>query len=241
MKTAILLLTTFFLFSCQSDKKEQHLPEATIPETVLRSELDTFNLGDMRVRVEKITKTDFYSLPANPVIDTSEAGNIAADSDYVRRIGDSLIITTKTKEVALVNDGNDEEDVDDYVVFSYAGYLKPLNQFMTSAYYYESYDYVLADNLTGDLTHLWGTPVPSPDGKRFATANSDLQAGFTYNGIQLYTNAHPPVLIAQRELQEWGPEEIRWKDNNTLFVKAALSDAQANYGIRYEYFRLRLE
>lgn len=157
------------------------------------------------------------------------------------RLGDSLIIKTKFKIVPLVNNNNDEDDVDNFVNYRYYGFIKSMDQFLVAATYYEASDYILIDRQTAHITQLWGIPQVSPNGKLFIAGNTDLVAGFNYNGLQLFKTTHKPKLSAQRELQTWGPDEIKWLNNTTLLIKGSISDTTNENLERPEYFKLKFD
>lgn len=240
LKLIVLLIAVLF-YNCQRNSKaDVVLDETPIPKEILRSELDTFYLGDKLIEVEKINKSDFDILKT-VVIDTSETEHLRIDADLVKRTGDTLIIKTKGKEVQLVTNRNDEDNVDDYVDYRYYGYLKDIDKFLIYAQLYESYCYALVDNTTGNSTTIWGMPVISPDKKYFVTVNKDLMANYTDNGIQLYKNGDSPKLIGERILEAWGSDDIKWVDNKTFVVKAGVSDTISEDLEHPEYFRLRIK
>lgn len=123
----IALLSCIFLYSCQSNSKAEPLQETITPTEALRSELDTFYLGGKLVRVEKTSKSEFDHL-TTIAVDTSEIKNLEIDAAFVKRTGDTLTIKTKTKEVQLVTNENDENDSDYFARYSYYGYIKSIDQ-----------------------------------------------------------------------------------------------------------------
>ncbi len=114
---------------------------------------------------------------------------------------------------------SDDDDPDKFVHFAYQGFDRALGQYVIFGMYYEWFTYELIDFQSGDTTRTWNEPVVSPDRDKFIVGNADLEAGFTSNGIQLFSNTHPAKLIAQRELMNWGPASIRWKSNDEVYVK----------------------
>jgi len=91
------------------------------------------------------------------------------------------------------------------------------------ASYYEAYGYILVHKATGEMTELYGMPVVSPDKKYILSFNQDLEAGFTFNGFQFFELKEKPILIGTHELLTWGPDNVVWKDSNTLLVQQAFS------------------
>jgi hypothetical protein len=232
----VLLLTTV-LVNCKKDKPSEIKEVEALPQGPLVSELDTFYLGGKLVRVETIKKSEFDEVDAPAAIDTSETKNLETDSDKVQRMGDTLLIKTKSKLVPIVNNNS---DTDEYAQYTYMGYLEDVDQFVILGSFYEWNNYVLVDGQTGDQTLLWGRPVVSPNGKYIASGNTDLVAQFADNGVQLFTGSHKPKVIGERQLQAWGPEEMRWSDDSTLFVKANVADEKSPDLEVTRYFKLKL-
>jgi len=233
----VAFLSCLLAVNCGKDKAVEKAEIETVPEKPLVSELDTFYLGGKLVRVEKIEKSDFDDIDAAPAIDTSETKNINGDSNKVQRVGDTLLIKTAAKVVAIVNNNADN---DEYAQYTYQYYMKETNQFVVFGGFYEWHNYLLIDRQTGGQTVLWGKPVVSPNGKYIISGNSDLVAQFTDNGIQLFAGTPKPKAIGERQLQTWGPEEIKWLDNKTLYVKANVADEKSPDLEVTRYFKLKL-
>lgn len=232
-----IAVVCLFLFNCHSDRKSPSVPGVT-KEKQLFSELDTFNLGKIPVTVTSIEKAVFDALPSVN-FDISEEKLLITDSVYVKRLGDTLVVKTLSKTLKLVNNDN-EHEADKNANYTYYGYLKNVNKFVVFGTYWEEYDYLLIDNITGDIVHVCGLPVVSPDGRRIVSGNVDLIATFTYNGIELLDSDNITKPMAARELNTWGPEVIKWKDNQTLFVKAQIADETATNLVRVKYLSLKL-
>lgn len=230
-------LSGMALVNCGNDKTAEKVEIETVSEKPLASELDTFYLGGKLVHVEKIEKSAFDEVDAAPAVDTSEVKNIQNDSDKVQRMGDTLRIKTTAKDVFIVNN---DSDTDEYAHYTYQSYIKNIDQYLVFGGFYEWHNYLLIDGKTGAQTVLWGSPVVSPNGEYIVSGNADLVAQFTDNGIQLFANAGAPKIIGERILQLWGPEEIRWSDNKTLFVKANVADDKSPDMEVTRYFKLKL-
>ena len=177
---------------------------------------DTFYLCEKLVMIDSISKETFEEIPAKS-FDTSELRCILADSATVRRHGDSLIFAVANNKVITLVDVHAEND--SASSYRYLGFNKEIGQYVVYGSFYEWYNYALIDKTTGDTTWTCGEPVVSVDKKYFICGNADLEAGFTFNGIELYENVHKPKLICRRELQNWGTTSIKWKSSNILFVQ----------------------
>jgi hypothetical protein len=236
---ALALFSLLLLCCCQKDKPAAPIVQKPAAVKPLSAETAAIYLGNTLVNIEKIKKADFDALPG-VAIDTVEANYLRHDSLMVHRAGTALFFKTKAKQVTIAN--NDKEDDETAVAhYTYRGFIKSIGQFLVYGTYYEEYNYLLIDAETGDITHLWGMPVVSPDGKFFIAGNCDLVATFTPNGLQLFKSTHKPGLVGEKELVDWGPEELKWLDDKTLLTKVKVSDTKSPDLQRTEYFKLTLK
>lgn len=84
----------------------------------------------------------------------------------------------------------------------------------------EGNGYKLIHQNTGKTFNLFGRPYPSPDNKYIATVSSDINAGFSFNGIQLFKiNDDNIELLASYEPQKWGPISLDWISNHEIVLK----------------------
>ncbi len=211
----IAFLSSLIIFGCKGKNSSQDFADRE-----LLSEIDTFYLGKKYIKVEEITK-EYFDIFPSAIIDASEV-NLQKDASAVRKVDDTLFIKTHVKELKFVN----ASDENDYVNYQYTSFLKEQDKFLIFCSYYESHDYMLIDNKNAEITHLWGLPVFSPDNKYIISGNEDLNAAFTDNGVQLFENNNGIKLIAQRELNNWGPKEIKWVEDNVVLVKAGIKDSE---------------
>lgn len=224
---AILLLA----FACGS-------PESLKPnksEVVTPTELDTFYLGNTLVKVERINQDEFEKAEVFESEPKDGEQITIADSSLVRRIGDSLWIITEKSKVSFVNRPSEGDDVEEY---RYLGYHRDLQQHVVMGSYWEWFNYYLVDQVSGDSSMVYGSPVISPSKKWFACGNGDLLAGMTYNGFAVYKNTHPPIKIGERELRDWGPKSLRWSASDELLVEAIELDTTNNTNEKITYLKL---
>ncbi len=77
--------------------------------------------------------------------------------------------------------------------------------------------FTLVDAHTARETPLDTMPVPSPDGRRFATATADLVAGHRPNRVRVYRRTpRGPVVEAELAPRDWGATRPVWSDGRTL-------------------------
>ena len=156
-----------------------------------------------------------------------------------------LIFKSSSNKTAYLINVKDEDDVDAYSVYTFIQDMPKINQWLVMASYYESYGYVFIDKTSVDSTMLYGLPVASPDNKYIITFNQDIEAGFTYNGFQLFEmRDSKPVLQGEKELISWGPDNVKWKDATTLFVQQAqIKNDSSNGGQQLvtEYVQIKMK
>ncbi|UYQ91039.1 hypothetical protein MKQ68_13140 [Chitinophaga horti] len=182
------------------------------------SKEDTITLGNVLYDITEITQQEFDAVKTWKA-DTSEARVLRAAQGSVNRVGDTLFFHAAQKRVMLINKNNPDNEGDDFCQYNFMGELPGSGQWLLFGGFYESYAYVLISKETGDTTFTIGEPVVSPDGKYLVAGNADLEAAFTTNGFELYTNGKVPVRIDERLLDNWGPSAVKWQDARTLVVE----------------------
>jgi hypothetical protein len=84
---------------------------------------------------------------------------------------------------------------------------------------------LMVDRRTGTVIELDDVPVPSPDGRRFATASLDLVAGHAPNRVRIYrTTDDGARLEAEWQPREWGARDATWLDGRTLKLERGVVD-----------------
>jgi hypothetical protein len=84
---------------------------------------------------------------------------------------------------------------------------------------------LMVDRRTGTVLELDDVPVPSPDGRRFATASLDLVAGHAPNRVRIYRMTEGDArLEAEWRPREWGAQNATWLDARTLQVERGVVD-----------------
>jgi len=111
-------------------------------------------------------------------------------------------------------------DGDNYIDYTYGGKLGQTPFLVFKVGYYEKLDYLLVNLNSGKQNKVWGTPDLSPDATTLVCSSFDLDVGFLPNGIQVFsTSADSLHLLWEQEFEKWGPEEVKWFDNQTIFIR----------------------
>lgn len=194
---------------------------------------DTIMYEGTTVRLNIIDSTAFMSLPGHTMI-----------RDSVALVRDSAVVYTHDSTLVLKLDNGDSVTLtstpgienDAYIGYVYRGLIKELNSYLIQVVYYEGGEFLLCNKKSGIKTTIIGMPVMNTDSDRVACFNSDIMAGFTANGFQVFTPEGDSLRTLWQASPQWGPVEGRWKNNGTLYIKAEYWDSL----IRTRYLSLSL-
>jgi hypothetical protein len=109
---------------------------------------------------------------------------------------------------------NDENDLMNIVDIS------PDKRFLVvREQFYEGNTWHIFDRQTGNLTHIGGYPLFSPNNLSFVAVEQDLDAGYSPNRMAIYRVAGGVIEEESDLLSEddtWGPGFTSWIDNETV-------------------------
>ena len=233
MKQYLSLLTTaaVLMTACTRKTTQPNTAAATISTVQATNPgtlIDSFRIADKRFLVYKMDQSPFSPAPELDY-DSVEGPQLAQEAARVQRQGDSLVFTLQNGRTTVLANHTGTTDDDNYTVYFYAGFQQDLQQHLNFGGYYESSDFVLVDPVDGKQTHLWGIPYTSPDKKFVLCPSFDLEAGFNNNGFQLYSYQNGSLkLLGETDIQNWGPGQVKWVDNNTLEAEYQTIDTSMN-------------
>lgn len=167
------------------------------------------------------SQADFTRLP-KAVPDTSETHCLRVAGPNVQRIGKVLTLPLCQGTRKLLT-YDQTENPDSAISYTFAGIVPGANQWLVATNLWEGFYYMLIDRCSGHQQYTWSYPTPSPDGKFFIVAHSDLEAQYTPTGLQLW--AVTPTGVRKVWQREWpedtdnGPAEVRWKNAHTVLIK----------------------
>ncbi|GAA3921745.1 hypothetical protein GO495_01510 [Chitinophaga oryziterrae] len=232
-----LLLLTLSIAACHQKTASNTSIDSTARPKAQPADIatDTFQMGNKNFLVYDMdpAESPFTEEPAIES-DSAELTLLRHDKNgHVKRLGDSLIITLENgRHIVLASNAHPKHD-DSYTEYTYTGYLPDIKQYGIFGTYYESTDFLLVDQTTGVTTHTWGAPIISPDKKYFLCPSYDLEAGFTANGFQLYSYVNGTITpVGEIELDNWGPGQVKWIDNNTFVAEHISLDSTMNKVIK---------
>lgn len=221
MKQLFPLAALLLAFSCSHDEKKS----ADLPPAV---KFDTILIGKKAYMMETPKDTNYTF---NEIDRYQESDSMAlADNKEAYRKGDTLFVKCDNGEVKLVN--NLKED-GDYVAYRFLTFEPAINHFVIHCSFYEGSGVVIINRINGTRKEVLGIPAVSPDKKHFACGNCDLIARYDVSGLELYELQDSDYKsIGLREITNWGPEQMTWKNDTTLIVKGLEQKSDTSQPVR---------
>jgi hypothetical protein len=155
-------------------------------------------------------------------VDSTESAAMRTAEGRVSRAGPELRIKLLDGRIAVLVD--DTTPGMKFGLPRYAGYLKAIHSHAVNRIPYEgSGAYIVIDDSTGDSTIVFGMPVVSPDGTRFALTSEAGEASYDPGLIEVWRMVarKPENEFSYRTEQEpWEASDAVWRDSVTVgFIK----------------------
>lgn len=133
----------------------------------------------------------------------------------------------------------DEEEMRYYC---FEGYFPEIDYILLYVQYYEGSAYALVNRKNGIIRQIHGTPYFSDNYKSFITVNVDMEANYSFNGIEYYTLTADSML-RQFELgiTNWGPAKAKWiNDKNIVLLQERMVASPDTYYYATDYTQLTI-
>ena len=259
LRKGIFIFLLAGLFSCMdnttddisSDTSPKDTLFISIPKTKYTGIYDTLGYT---LLINTISKEKYESI-SYPFSNTDSLRNIicgdkedrcmeAMESYYISKIGNKVsrkdeLLTLELSNGKKVLLKNNKSDGDGYEVYQFIS-LDKNNYFIVAAFYMESYAYLLINANNGKTYSTVGLPSSSPNNNFYIAGNCDIMAAFTFNGLELMTKTGDSILSNIKiDFPIWGPEEVKWKDDSTLYVKQK-SQTGDDFKEEYNFAAIRI-
>jgi hypothetical protein len=110
-----------------------------------------------------------------------------------------------------------EDNSEQQVSYALLQFFPEIGYALIDATYWEGGTYFLVDIKTGATTDVGGEVALSPDGRRFAVANVDIEAEFTDNMLAVYRVTGDGLVSEFLESPEkWGASDVLWEGNDVV-------------------------
>jgi hypothetical protein len=146
---------------------------------------------------------------------------------------------TNTKELL---DKKDEDETNN-VTYKYLGTIDLINQYVVSASYYETSEYILIEKKSGGEIKIWGEPLVSPNLKHLFSYSDALGYDVMPNGIQMWKyEGGKFVLDWELKPEDWKPRSVEWLNETTLlFVKVIPKEFSQKQNDINQYIKLQIK
>lgn len=183
-----------------------------------------------KISTKVIDKVEFDSTKADKryQFNSFSEDSIVSSSDrYTLR--DPIKIKTKTRDLFFINTlGKYDEDIKNYYDL---GYLQSIKKHLVYVSYYEYDEYLLIDDSTANIDTLIGKPFFLPDDKLilsfYLNSDGDTEIDGIYHNfiidIEIRILCKDKTYLMAKESYSFIPTEIKWIDNNTLYLKGLKS------------------
>jgi hypothetical protein len=131
---------------------------------------------------------------------------------------EKLVLRIRTgKKVVTLRDRSNGNGDD--ALYSYLAYLPELQLHVQ---FYEGDVYAIVHQKSGELAHVDGFPLISPDRKRFVTISNGGESGYYPNSIEVWRVQNGLMRSEYRyepSVQVWGPKAAAWTDSATIAIE----------------------
>ncbi len=168
--------------------------------------------------------------------------------DLIQKIGDGISIKLFNGTIKKYMPSRGKEDHPEYCeVCSYTvvNEYPAIDSLLLHTQYYEGAGYTLLNLKTGTETHLSGIPTFSPDYKYMLSINSDLEAGYTDNELNIYQidekNDTKLIFEATKTIPQFQAENnvgfsaATWLENTKFIVQSDYLSDSENYSSEYPH------
>jgi hypothetical protein len=224
IKTNFSVFCGFLLsVACSTEKPQPQIPTPAATTVVTAEARDSTPLA-------KVSDSSQATGVVN--IDAEEAVAIRPVTGIVTRVGTDLRIRLLNGTTAILKDDTTAGMA--FALPRYAEYLRTIHSHVIHQYQYEGEGiYLVVDDSTGDSTIVYGMPVASPDGNRFAFASMEGMEGGNPGVIEVWRmdGRNPEKEFSyDTEHEPWEASDIVWRDSVTIdFFKNTHSSPDQPY------------
>lgn len=171
------------------------------------------------------------SLPA--IAEQPEEQLLTAHSNAFRPDSTTLCLVTEQGDTLTFRDSREKDDILDYWKHYIINYLPEQNIWVLEIHGYEWTEWQLVNGNTGSIQQTIAAPAPSPDGSRLLCMKEDIDAGYIYNGIQIWILGDDVLTLEFEDIDvPWGPINGEWRGNHRIIFDKLTYD----YSV-YEYVK----
>ena len=106
-----------------------------------------------------------------------------------------------------------------FIGYIFEHYFDKIDYYLLFIHYYEGNSWMLINRKNGFKKAINGLPYISKDNKKIIAINSDLYAGYSFNGIELYTILEDSLKTEFSKETKWGALDVKWINENEFLIK----------------------
>ncbi|MFM2224529.1 MAG: hypothetical protein RJA07_731 [Bacteroidota bacterium] len=196
---------------------------------------DTILVNNKPILVELISRDEFYKNYHKVKFDTSESINIAKNNEFVKRIKDTLLISTKDSffNKKIVSKWGKENDSSvEVIVYIFNKNFSVLNFWAIDVQFYCGGVGLLINKKTGKSFFVEPSPIESPDGSRFLTPTYLMGEG----SINLYKSIDDTIALTHSIWHsKFQLDSVGWVNNDEIVFSTMKSSEN-----KQKYFRFKI-
>lgn len=208
-------------------------PAKYVETSIDIAETDTIKRGECTIYFEPINITnlpDYYPDQEErdkitSKLDNSHKQAMAIENYLAPKFKNIFEATDSTLTLFLLNGQKLELSKEDATIgegawYNFINYFPDTEYVLLHVQYGEGNDYMLINRKDGYRKVIRGLPYFSPDKKAILTANVDLDAQYSFNGIEYYKiQSDTLIKVFDLDIAKWGPTKIKWASNQSAEVE----------------------
>jgi len=129
---------------------------------------------------------------------------------------DSTLILNLTNGQTLSFPFWDEENEEG---FNFEHYYEKIDYYLLRVQWVEGNCWLMINRQNGFKKYINGLPYISNQNDKFLAINVDLEAEYSFNGLELYSVTSDSLTNEFTHGTTWGPDNIKWINDNQFLVK----------------------
>lgn len=224
MRKLLILLILIISFSCVQRKSSKKTNQTIVlPLDTLRVDnyVLTFYNSDSFPRTDIYGDLDYR----NSLTDTIGNWHDRAEKiqSYLTQKFHDYFYTTDSTLVLKLADGKtlsflkwDNENEEGY---NFEHYFDKIDYYLLRVQWSEGNCWMLVNRKNGFKKYISGLPYISLDNKKILTINTDLDAGYSFNGFELHIILTDSLKTAFIRETVFGPKDLKWISDNEILLR----------------------
>lgn len=236
MRQLIIILTLLIFVSCGQQSESNFSNEQTITQNDMVKISEKNNISDLDSIVtnnylisfqetKPFEMTDIYGDLDYRIKLTDSIGNwhnrAKKIQDYLQTKFSKYITTTDSTLILKLATGQlltlPYWDSDKDEGYNFEHFFQEIDYYLLRVQWGEGNCWLMINRQNGFRKYINGLPHIYKD--KFLTINTDLEAGYSFNGIELYTLTNDTLTNEFSKETTWGPTDIKWINDNQFLVK----------------------